>query len=1098
MASLKDTILKTRQGLATASAEELAAMQGRAPSTQPLETSVLGGTPDQAKMAGTPVQKAAALRTGIQEEMDLATAVRRGAGARTEATAAEKAQMERAGKLQNLGSLDERVQQLAEQAIAQGAAQTQDIELAVNTGDAELDKLLTALRDDPKNPDLLLQVNNYLGYKDVNTQLSAEELLSKFDVKGAEAIGSAFAGSVADMITTGQLPLQEMGYQSPAELAALLGVEEQALAGMSIEQLTSTVNSLIQQEYSQVEELRARANDPRLGAAEQAEARQQLRELGAVGVRSAETDIDKLYDDIAEANTVEVFGEPVSTEKLLSDEYLSGVIANYLSGLDETTGVAISDFSKKLQESQPQLVDFIKKHQTVLEQAATEVEEGVKEFADTQSYNQGLASGAGKEPLDDEMMKEIFPDWGQSVAGRYVVEPDTFLGVLNDPQTTANQANQLVRTAKMIYEEYPEMWKEFATLGYDDLKALGALDDPGAFAKFQKKVQESKNIDGLETEDDLMRFLNMSSQDFYGIGDRLRMAENMGELPEGLKDAIPGLMEGNWDDVIAYIQTMKPKNIQDFLSNMDTFHKQLMDIRDGIGTITTLPGDLNKALINDGTISAEELRQYAGPDVSREDLELLLTDYPHFLDDSSQRMIEDKITNLIHADMDALIEQGFGVDNWNNMLDRVIMGAYEDIEGGDSAVSQMDGDIESLKAFLPKLAQFRQGPLGDKVVDQVEDTIKYQIEQLTKKKLDKVMQQALDDRNITDPYQKSETAGMYRTSTGGVQQDEVDKALGKERGEPVIYIHPKTGELMDSGSVGITIGGSEYVPLYGDEGLALVKKFENTKQVPSIIKEYEEYEKWLKSTTPGTAKIWTKKIPDIKKYLAAKAKMESDEAKGISYLEKDEYDKWRNEAMAEAKAIGREAGIKNESEKRLREALEIKQEEFFKEAGVSMEPLPPKEDVLTRALGGINDLSLGQISPPGKTSNTAENRQYILDKYYDTLKKYPTLRSALVSDPPLLTPRGFYSMLGSPTGPYSLASMEKKLSIASSGYDKDVEERTAAYEQWDNSMADTIEELLGGLSADVLAEVEAQETAEMQKQMENWGTPPTGFWSPFT
>lgn len=453
-------ILKTSSGqLAETSTEELSKLSGRdIQPIQPLETSVIGGNEDQTKMAGTKAQRTSALRQAIQEPQELSTVLRRQQVRKT-ATEKEQEQAERASKLEQLGSLEGRVEQLAEQAIEQVGTTEADVELGITAGSDEERALLERIRSNPEDLQAIAEFNRLKGRTRADNVMSSEEILQQFDTRAG--LGEALAASVADGINTGMLNFQDMGFADENEVADLIGIAPDQLAGMSIQELVDQVNAQIQDEYTEVEDLQQKASDQFLGAAERAEARKALREAGAVGVRSVESDIDNLADEIAEANTVSFMGQEMQIEEMLSDDHLSGVVAKFFDD---------PNFAKDLRENEPELVNFINKHENILKEAAQDVSESIKEFAAIQQENQKVSAG-----LSDDIMKEIIPGFGEITAERYNINETPLLSYVNNPaiprqakQTAISNMNNLASKFKAAALDIKDLDEEnVRRLGFD-------------------------------------------------------------------------------------------------------------------------------------------------------------------------------------------------------------------------------------------------------------------------------------------------------------------------------------------------------------------------------------------------------------------------------------------------------------------------------------------------------------------------------------------------------------------------------------------------------------------------------------------------------
>lgn len=580
MASRLRERLKLAGGqLAETSAEELAQLTGRSQApTTPLETGVIGGNQDQAKMAGTAQQRTSALRTAIQGEQDLGTALRR-EQVRRKATAGEQEKLTSEERLEQLGGLEGRVQQLAEQALVRGAEQEQQVTLEA-AGEDQAVLLLNRIRNNPGDNDAIREFNNLMGRQRVGEMLSSQEILSNFDVtidpatgqatlggRGFEEIGGALAESVQDKITSGELNFQDMGFANIDEVAELLGTDAAGLAGMSITEMSEQLEKEIANEYSQVAGLQSKINDPALGAAERAEARKSLREAGAVGIRSAETDVDMLAEDIAEANTVEFLGEEITTEELLDNDYVSGLVMNYFQ--DE-------NFKKELEQAEPQLVEFIKKHENLLLDSVRDIDQRIGDFAKIQHDNLSLQKTADGEELDEDIMKAWYGDFGELRSDRY--EPNAAINYMKGQDSSVEGRQSLKESLNLVKEtESPLLMQMMGQLNNAEIKNPMLTDRNSAehqslktYLTVGKRVQqldlanddEVAGIVGAENSDSLTRNLQESEirerSGFFGEtadNDKLReifqAGESMADAGRKLKENyFPG---GEWINLRALL-----------------------------------------------------------------------------------------------------------------------------------------------------------------------------------------------------------------------------------------------------------------------------------------------------------------------------------------------------------------------------------------------------------------------------------------------------------------------------------------------------------------------------------------------------------------
>lgn len=465
---LKQNIIKLDGGLSRTSEEELRSLSEAAgrplPPVTPQEAAVVGGSPDQAKMAGTPAQ-----RLSISPEQGLRDILRR-QQARTGATAEEEQKLAGAKKLGLLSGLEGRVESLAEQYLQQATQAPVAAGLQVGgpvlegmseEQQAEVGDILSAIDSDPTNQALILQLHQKLGRDKASQVLTNTELSSYFkDV--AQQVGQRAAEAVADSALVKDLDVTQLGFTDSAELADILGVTAEELEQMNVGQLVAQTQAQIAEEYDAVADLQRRIADPTLGAAERAEARKQLRDMGAIGIRAAETDVDKMAQQIVDADTVEFNGEAIRLDELLDDEYISGIAARYI-GADDT-----DPWKQKFEEQEPELAKWLDENRNILQESISNLDEGLQRFSEIQFNNEQLAKAPGMaDPLSDDLMKLIYPTWGELTTESY--EPTPFISVMRDKPELGLAVQELYNTSPALAQDFmgnnPEALRRVANSG---------------------------------------------------------------------------------------------------------------------------------------------------------------------------------------------------------------------------------------------------------------------------------------------------------------------------------------------------------------------------------------------------------------------------------------------------------------------------------------------------------------------------------------------------------------------------------------------------------------------------------------------------------
>ena len=489
-------MIKTNQQLAKVSQEEERSLQTKlrgSAAVTPLETKVIGGNTDQAKMAGTGQQKQGVLNKAVKGSSSLQTSLRQQQD-RTQATEEEATKSSAAGRLQNLSGLQDRVQTAAQGILNANAPET-NIGQAAISGDPELDSLLNLFQTDPTNMDTLLQINNRLGNTNVGSELTAAQISERFNLDLAAA-GESFAETAQDDVFVGDLDLASMGDLSSDELATLLGIPMEALSALTISELRAEINSQIEEEFNSVQNLERTVLDINAGPAERAEARLQLRDMGAVGVRSVESDMDSLADSIESAETVNFMGEDIAIQDLLDDSFLSGVAASYLN--PDTNAEWLNNFKAE----NPEMAAWLDSNKNALSEAVQNIDTGTQAFAQIQSTNQALATGADGLPLSTGIMQALVPGWGTLQSTEFDKTQMPIFKILNDP-LKKNQAQNLTAALRDLDKFNPEMVQQLAGMTEDQLGKLGILSNTTGwktYTNYLKDQQAISQIDPLDSD----------------------------------------------------------------------------------------------------------------------------------------------------------------------------------------------------------------------------------------------------------------------------------------------------------------------------------------------------------------------------------------------------------------------------------------------------------------------------------------------------------------------------------------------------------------------------------------------------------------------
>lgn len=461
--------------------------------TTPGGAAMIGADPQAAKMAGTPQQLSAALTKSQAEaapESQLSTALRR-QQARTQQTEAETQKVQKSVAMQNLGSLGDRVTNFINtQKDLMTTAKPVELEAqAPAPGGPDVSAELAALKANPQDMEAVLAINKKLG-KDANSLLTGDQIREMY-ASDISTIGKAAGGAMADQMTVDNLLSDnQFGYDS-ATLSNLLGVPEQELRGYTVDQLQAKVNQVAEQEFGQAGQLATKEVDPFAGQAERALAQQQSRELSATGLRSTEQDVQRLNEQVQRGDTVSFGGQQMQLADALADDNISSLVKDYIEGDD--------DFRKMIDKSEPQLSQFIKQNQALLQDAASKMEAGTSQFRQIQQENKALQNQGGMQ-IDETLMKSLYPSWGELSSTKLDPNSKPLLRTLtNLPKEEAGKMVSEINAAIQGKKIDPT---EISSLSENELKDLGIGQGSGTpWARYMNNEQTRERIQSIDPKD---------------------------------------------------------------------------------------------------------------------------------------------------------------------------------------------------------------------------------------------------------------------------------------------------------------------------------------------------------------------------------------------------------------------------------------------------------------------------------------------------------------------------------------------------------------------------------------------------------------------
>lgn len=554
----ENILFKGQGGLASTSKQGLAqkskALGLPTTPTTPVSAYQAGANPDQAKMAGTPNQLNAAIKLAVapNAQNDLQTSQRLNEP-RQESTGEEAARAATASAMENLGSIGNRVNEAVATKLntlyQTNVAPTVNTEALPAAADikTELETLIDEAASQQQKDAALVAINNKMGNQTVDDGwLSEDDILQYYSQTDTSAIGTklkeALGGAVTLADIMGQTPedaVQALG-MSRTDLSQLLGVAEESLNELTIQEFQQLVQDQIGNMTGEIESIQYLLADPSVSPQEKRELRSRLRDLGATGQRSTEEELKELSDLIDAGDEITFQGKKITLEELLSDEYMTGVIASYLQAPEGSS--LITD----LEDKEPELATWIEEQRGALEEAMKNIKADIQQFSDVQAQKAELRN-TDVGPLDDEIMKGLLGEGWNNIGANSSSIP----AVLAQAKTNPLVVKELIR-AKDLGDS--KVFEQLAGLTAEQLDVLGVGKKGGSWDNWMNSKElvrkiEGKSIDqalstifgegttekGLDAEISFLKSLGVSTKGSPLDKDGDGRLDNLSELKKNIK-----------------------------------------------------------------------------------------------------------------------------------------------------------------------------------------------------------------------------------------------------------------------------------------------------------------------------------------------------------------------------------------------------------------------------------------------------------------------------------------------------------------------------------------------------------------------------------
>lgn len=543
---LGDVIRRGQSGqLTRKSAREAAAQIGR-PTTprSPLETGVIGAGPDAAKMAGTPAQMRAAIEEVSPRREDDLARVQRLEGPREEVSTDEAAREATSAAMANLGSLQNRVQE-ATAARLQGLVQLQvgaEVDLEALDDEALADDLEIIVAPDAteqERTEAMARLSGALGIDSVmQDQITVDQLLSFYSDLDPDRLGAIANEFLARQMTFPEL-LEKgtIGGLSTEVIAQLLGVTEEELEDLALDDFQSLVQDRIDEQTGEVEDLQRILADPSTSASERREVRARLRDLGATGQRTVEAQFQDLRRQIEEADEVTFAGTEWNVKELLEDGAISKVIARYLLVPEG------SEWAARLEEEEPDLVAWIEQSREALTEAAARLQTDVESFEELQREVSSLKEEAR---LDDSTMQDLLGKGWDSIRTDAMDFPPIVAFLREDPAVTEEiRKLQEAGDRKTI--------RALAALDANQIANLKIGEPKGNWAYWNESRRIAQNLKRASL-DKMLRAAGLSGAQVKQAKQDLEMANALRALGFDVKTTLDQRGDGKIDPLKSFRQ----------------------------------------------------------------------------------------------------------------------------------------------------------------------------------------------------------------------------------------------------------------------------------------------------------------------------------------------------------------------------------------------------------------------------------------------------------------------------------------------------------------------------------------------------------------
>ena len=716
--ALKDT-LKDNRGLFTTSQEELSSLRQRV--TSPQENMVTGGSPDTAKMAGTPAQTKSAIRTAVEGSDYLQDYLRRGgAQAQEGESAAEAGIKASAATISQVGQLSQALpdiiaRRFADVPTAGTLEVVADLDLGED-GDALKNKIMTAPAS-LTNADFLKIANALEIETTGNFAEEVKSILKIGDDTLAEKVASDIAGEIRmSELTTDEL--SQMGFASVEELADALEIDPEDVGDLSLNQVQNQIESLQADMFDRAAEARDILNDPNSTAAQKSAAKNALARYSQLGIEDVEVQVANIQRQIEKGQTITFNGELTTVEDLLDSSKMEIKVMEALSDPEKM---------QELKDNEPGLHGLIQSHQALFKDLVGEVDEGVQNFIEINDYNAELAKPS--EDLDsaftaDEMNAILgVDDYGTLSAEKYT--DNGILSYLKDTNIDTQQKQALQSMIKASATAHPELMTQLRGLKPKEISALGLIDN-AAVGNYLSKYAENKRMRSLNLDNKADRdsfFQDYLGGDWDTIINDTEAANAIYKSGFGSRPASLDILDKDGDGRIDPLNQIQARmagsgmDLKSLLKGRKTIRDAQSKKLNGVGVKEPKSPTYAKvkSYFEDGKITKAEAQQMADK-LNKFELEEIFKKKTPGMDGQKKYVLKEKLNQVAREYVNKHLDRQIRADiNQNGTFKKL------GIKGYDSAMSE-------LQNFKNQLSTARQTNPNAFVGQHVIDAYKWLIQ----------------------------------------------------------------------------------------------------------------------------------------------------------------------------------------------------------------------------------------------------------------------------------------------------------------------------------------------------------------------------------